>query len=116
MTDIAARKAKLLQKLSEMNTRLAKVEDALDDPMPKDSEDAALEREDDEVLEEVGHAAQREKAMIVAALARIVSGDYGACTQCGEEIAGFKAQGLPAPDDIAKLEERLEAALNLPNS
>ncbi len=31
-----------------------------------------------------------------------------------EEIAGFKAQGLPVPDDIGKLEERLEAALNLP--
>lgn len=31
-----------------------------------------------------------------------------------EEIAGFKAQGLPVPDDIAKLEDRLEAALNLP--
>lgn len=31
-----------------------------------------------------------------------------------EEIAGFRAQGLPVPDDIAKLEKRLEAALNLP--
>ena len=33
-----------------------------------------------------------------------------------EEIAGLKAQGLPVPDDIAKLEDRLEAALNQPNS
>ena len=33
-----------------------------------------------------------------------------------EEIANFKAQGLPVPDDIAQLEERMEAALNLPKT
>lgn len=95
MTDIQARKAKLLEKLNEMNARLAQVEDALDDPMPKDSEEAAIEREDDEVLEEVGHAAKREKAMIVAALERIVSGDYGICAQCGDEIAEARLDVLP---------------------
>jgi len=31
-----------------------------------------------------------------------------------EEIAGFKAQGLPVPEDIAQLQARLETALNLP--
>ncbi len=31
-----------------------------------------------------------------------------------EEIAGLKAQGLPVPEDITLLEERLEATLNLP--
>ncbi len=31
-----------------------------------------------------------------------------------EEIAGFRAQGLPVPEDIIRLEKRLEAALNLP--
>ncbi len=102
MIDIAARKTKLLQKLNEMNARLLQVEDALDDPMPKDSEEAALEREDDEVLEEVGHAAQREKAMIVAALERIVSGDYGACAQCGDEISEARLDVLPYTPVCAK--------------
>ena len=102
MTDIATRKAKLLQKLNEMNARLLKVEDALDDPMPKDWEDAAIEREDDEVLEEVGHAAQREKAMIVAALERIVSGDYGFCAQCGEDISEERLDVLPYTPVCAK--------------
>ncbi len=87
MLDIAARKAKLLEKLNQMNERLLKVEDALDDPMPKDWEDAAQEREDDEVLQEVGHAAEREKAMIVAALERIVAGEYGICVKCGDPIS-----------------------------
>ena len=102
MTDLAARKVKLLAKLNEMNARLAQVEDALDDPMPKDSEEAALEREDDEVLEEVGHAAAREKAMIVAALERIVSGDYGTCAQCGEEISEARLDVLPYTPVCAK--------------
>ena len=102
MTDLAARKVKLLAKLNEMNARLAQVEDALDDPMPKDSEDAAQEREDDEVLEEVGHAAIREKAMIVAALERIVSGDYGTCAQCGEEISEARLDVLPYTPVCAK--------------
>ena len=95
MTNIPARKAKLLEKLNEMNVRLAKVEDALDDPVPKDSEEAAIEREDDEVLEEVGHAALREKAMIVAALERIVAGEYGHCTVCGDEISEERLDVLP---------------------
>lgn len=102
MTDIATRKAKLLEKLNEMNARLLKVEDALDDPMPKDWEEAALEREDDEVLEEVGHAAQREKAMIVAALERIVSNEYGFCAQCGEDISEERLDVLPYTPVCAK--------------
>lgn len=102
MTDIIARKAKLLEKLNEMNARLAQVEDALDDPMPKDSEEAALEREDDEVLEEVGHAAAREKAMIVAALERIVAGEYGVCAQCGGEISEARLDVLPYTPVCAK--------------
>ncbi len=102
MTDIAARKARLVEKLNQMNVRLAQVEDALDDPMPKDSEDAAQEREDDEVLEEVGHAAAREKAMIVAALERIVAGEYGACAQCGDEISEARLDVLPYTPVCAK--------------
>jgi len=102
MIDIPARKAKLLEKLNEMNARLAKVADALDDPVPKDSEEASIEREDDEVLEEVGRAAQREKAMIVAALERIVAGTYGSCASCGEEISEERLDVLPYTPVCAK--------------
>ena len=102
MTDLAARKAKLVEKLNQMNARLAQVEDALDDPMPRDAEDAAQEREDDEVLEEVGHAAQREKAMIVAALERIVAGEYGTCTSCADAISEARLDLLPYTPVCAK--------------
>ena len=102
MIDIAARKAKLLEKLNEMNARLLQVEEALDVPLPKDSEEAALERDDDEVLEELGHTAEREKAMVVAALERVVSGDYGICAKCGDEIAEERLDALPYTPFCAK--------------
>ncbi len=95
MIDIPARKARLLAKLNEMNARIAQVEDALDDPLPKDSEEAAIEREDDEVLEEVGQTALRERAMIIAALERIVAGEYGRCTRCGAKISKARLDVLP---------------------
>ncbi len=31
-----------------------------------------------------------------------------------EELAGFRAMGLPLPDDLVELEDRLESQLNLP--
>lgn len=102
MTDIAARKAKLLEKLNEMNARIAKVEDELDHPLPKDSEDAALDLDDDEVLEEIRRSAEREKAMIVAALERIVSGDYGICAKCGDDISTERLDVLPYTPLCAK--------------
>jgi len=33
-----------------------------------------------------------------------------------EKIAGFNAQGLPVPEDLAKLEARLGAALKRPKA
>ena len=102
MKDIANRKAKLLEKLEQMNTRLEKIEGALDDPMPKDFEEAAVERESDEVLEEVGHSAQLEKAQILAALERIKDDEYGFCTVCGIEIVEARLDLLPYTPTCAK--------------
>lgn len=36
--------------------------------------------------------------------------------QLREELAGFEAQGLPAPQDLLDLKARLEKALNIPKS
>ncbi len=102
MTSIADRKARLLKKLNEMNARLAEVEDALDTPLPKDTEDAALDRDDDEVLEEVGRSSRREKTMIVSALERIVAGTYGVCAQCGDQISDARLDVLPYTPVCAK--------------
>ena len=49
-------------------------------------EEQAIEREDDEVLEDLGAAGLREMRMIEAALDRIENGSYGVCVRCGEPI------------------------------
>ena len=54
MRDFSARKAQLDARLAELDDRIHKIEDQLDDPVTKDWEDSAIEREGDEVLEGMG--------------------------------------------------------------
>ena len=46
----------LLARRTELLGNIARIEDQLDDPMPKDWEDAASERQGDEVLTALGHS------------------------------------------------------------
>lgn len=95
MTNITTRKNALLKRLSELDHRLHDIEAELDTEHSKDWEESAVEREGDEVLEHLGQAGQDEIRRIRAALARIRSGDYGACTKCGEEISNQRLDVLP---------------------
>ncbi|MCT4611361.1 MAG: TraR/DksA family transcriptional regulator [Pelagimonas sp.] len=88
-------KLALLNRLRELGLRLDGIEEALEAPHSKDWEEAAVEREDEEVLERLGESGQAEIARIKAALARLESGDYGFCVKCGEEIAEERLSLLP---------------------
>ena len=94
MTPDAARKT-LTARRDELLASLTEIEDQLDDPVPKDWEDAASERQEDEVLSALGHSDQAEIRRIDAALARIEAGDYGDCVRCGNPIAEKRLQLLP---------------------
>ena len=59
MTPDAARKT-LTARRDELLASLTEIEDQLDDPVPKDWEDAASERQGDEVLTALGHAEEAE--------------------------------------------------------
>ena len=85
----------LLARRTELLGNIARIEDQLDDPMPKDWEDAASERQGDEVLTALGQSDRAEIRRIDAALARIAAGDYGDCVQCGNPIAEKRLQLLP---------------------
>ena len=85
----------LLARRAELLGNLARIEDQLDDPVPKDWEDAASERQGDEVLTALGQSDQAEIRRIDAALARIATGEYGDCVQCGNPIAERRLQLLP---------------------
>lgn len=95
MTDIAARKAALLKRLSELDTRLHAIEAELDAPHSKDWEELAVEREGDEVLEQLGQSGQDEILRIRAALQRIRDEEYGFCARCGEDISKERLDVLP---------------------
>ncbi|WP_323783650.1 TraR/DksA family transcriptional regulator [Thalassovita sp.] len=95
MTTIKDRKTVLLKRLSELDSRLHSIEAELDEPTTKDWEDAAIEREGEEVLEHLGTAGQNEIKRIRSALKRIREGDYGICVECGDAISSERLDILP---------------------
>lgn len=95
MTSLNAKKTALLSRLSELDTRLHSIESELDEPISKDWEESAVEREGDEVLEALGQSGQDEIARIRAALGRIREGEYGYCAKCGDEIAPARLDVVP---------------------
>ena len=90
------RKAELEARLDELTHRIKRIEGDLEAPVSEDAEEQATEREDDEVLEDLGSASVREIQMIEAALDRIATGSYGTCTNCGAAISEERLDVLPA--------------------
>lgn len=97
--DLRAIRAGLAARHAELVQRGSHVHAALVEPVSADSAEAAVEHEDDEVLEREEALILRERAAIAAAIARIDDGSYGDCTRCGEAI------------DPRRLAARPEAAL-----
>ncbi|MCG7492038.1 TraR/DksA family transcriptional regulator [Thalassobius sp. Cn5-15] len=95
MTPLETRRDQLLCRLGELDSRLHKIEDSLDKPHSKDWDEAAVEREGDEVREGLGHAGQEEIRRIRAALKRVREGEYGYCVRCGDEVATERLDLLP---------------------
>jgi RNA polymerase-binding transcription factor DksA len=96
MPDLAVARKILKTRRAELLGELHEIEDALDDPVSKDWEDAAVERQSDEVLEALGAHDLEELRGIDAALARIEDGTYGECMKCGGDISEERLKALPA--------------------
>ena len=95
MTNIDARKERLEARLAELRSRLDRIEDELEQPVSDSFSEQAVEREEEEVLEDLGAAGAQEIRMIEAALGRIVEGSYGICVSCGDPIAEERLDALP---------------------
>lgn len=93
--DTARFKTKLLSRREELVQQMSEWEAELDETPSPDFADRATEREGDEVLEDLGLAAQRELRAIDAALGRIEDGEYGTCTQCGGAISEARLEAVP---------------------
>ena len=85
----------LKTRLAKLENRLASLEDALDNPASANYEDRATEREDDEVMEQLGQAGIEEIAQIKAALQRIENNTFGICAKCSDEILHERLALLP---------------------
>ncbi|MCC5967380.1 MAG: TraR/DksA family transcriptional regulator [Natronohydrobacter sp.] len=96
MTDIAARRTQIKERQLELMARATFVDQELGAHGSPDWEDNAIEHEDDETLEALGHAAERELLMLDAAMKRIEAGEYGFCVKCGAEISPARLDLLPA--------------------
>jgi RNA polymerase-binding transcription factor len=85
----------LKARLSELRRHLAKVGLALHKPLPADSEDQAIELENQEALEVIEKTETTEIHQIEAALKRISERTYGTCAKCGEPIDPRRLKALP---------------------
>ncbi|MBP1850151.1 TraR/DksA family transcriptional regulator [Rhizobium halophytocola] len=79
----------------EIFARQHKIDDDLGSEKSDDSEDRAAERENDEVLEELGQSGDRELKAIDAALQRIQKGTFGICVRCDEPISPERLAVVP---------------------
>jgi RNA polymerase-binding transcription factor DksA len=89
------RRQELEARLAELNARLQKIDAELDEPHSTTFSEAAIERETDEVLEDLGAAGLLEIRMIEAALTRMEKGEYGICVSCGDPISEERLDVLP---------------------
>ena len=85
----------LKARLSELRTHLAKVDRELHKALPADSEEQAIELENQEALEVIERTEIREIRQIEATLKRISEGRYGTCEKCGKAIDPRRLKALP---------------------
>ncbi|MEH6558104.1 MAG: TraR/DksA family transcriptional regulator [Oceanicoccus sp.] len=86
---------KLNNKLGELEERLSHVKRDVSKSHSTDSSEQAQERENDEVLEEIGRETDLAIREIRLALERIHNGTYGQCSDCGEAINPARLDAIP---------------------
>ena len=85
----------LKARLSELTGRVAEIDSELRKPLPADSEDGAIDLENQDALESIENSDNQEIQQIGQALKRIAEGTYGVCTQCGADIDPKRLKALP---------------------
>lgn len=85
----------LLQKKDELTNRLDRITANLRRGVEADSKERAQQLEDSEVVDALGNEARAELNKISAALARMDSGDFGTCVECGLAIDRGRLKAYP---------------------
>ena len=85
----------LKERLARLGDRTEKIEADLRKPGNRDWTERATELENDAVLELLNEAELSEMRDIRNALARIESGTYGVCENCGDSIGERRLEAVP---------------------
>jgi RNA polymerase-binding transcription factor DksA len=97
-TEVSQIRQRLEARRQELATRRQRVDRDLarqNEPLTADSDDQAIQLQNDETLEAIGAAARSEIAAIDAALERLTTGRYGICTACGEVVGEARLRAVP---------------------
>ena len=95
-------------KRDELSARLERITANVRRSLDSDSEERAKQLEDSEVVDALGNEARDELRKISVALEKMDSGDYGLCTECGDQIAEARMIAYPYAGkciDCASLDE-----------
>lgn len=92
---IAQLREALESKKVELNERIATIKKDIASGLDSDSEEQATQLENQEVLDSLANEATSEVAQINKALQRMDQGEYGVCTECGEEIDDRRLEARP---------------------
>ena len=90
-----ALRSELLLKKEELTARLNRITANLRRGYEADSEERAKQLEDCEVVDALGNAAKRELRKISATLARMKTGEFGICIDCGMPIDEDRIEVYP---------------------
>lgn len=109
MKEHEAIRQQLLARREELNQRIHKMADKvrhIDEPLPPDFSEQAVERQNDEVLDALGDVGRQELVQINRALAHIDKGEYGFCVSCGIAIPEQRLEILPYSDLCVECAEK----------
>ena len=91
-------RARLVARDAQLRDRIQRVQQDLgrtSNPLPRDSADAAIVVENDEILHAIDEAARRELNQIERVLERIEAGTFTRCETCGEDIEAARLIAVP---------------------
>jgi len=93
--------AKLLDTQTEWERRIERIQSdrrRQSAPLESDLEDQAIQRENDATLDALDERGRQELGAIESALARLASGTFGDCLQCGEPIDPGRISARPTAE------------------
>lgn len=108
MHSTAKKNLKALKK--ELKKRIKDVKKSLTSKRNQDWSEAAVEAENDEVLEGIFTEASEELQQVEFALQRIKEGRYGECSECTEVINKKRLKIMPYTSLCIKCAQKLEYA------